>query len=140
MLKASLDIKSAFDEARPRHIARILEGHNIHRWLIAPSYVKVQDLKWNRCSNVSKSSVTFNPCLREGSVEALRLWQMMAAQILASVESGHRKNMGLLLDRKGERGASDMQLHVGGQLLNYVFTPREVWKQMLRDLIEAAEK
>ena len=29
---ASLDIKTAFDEARPRHIANIMESHDIHGW------------------------------------------------------------------------------------------------------------
>ena len=35
MFWASLDIKTAFDEARPRHTAKIMECHNIHGWLIA---------------------------------------------------------------------------------------------------------
>ena len=35
MLLASLDIKTAFDEAKPKHVARILADHNTHGWLIA---------------------------------------------------------------------------------------------------------
>ena len=50
-----------------------------------------------------ESSVTFNPCLRQGSVEAPRLWQMMAAQILASVESGHRKTWASCFTSKSRR-------------------------------------
>ena len=32
---ASLDIKTAFDEAKPKHAANILDGHNTHGWLTA---------------------------------------------------------------------------------------------------------
>ena len=35
MYMASLDIKTAFDEAKPKHVARILDDHNTHGWLIA---------------------------------------------------------------------------------------------------------
>ena len=35
MYMASLDIKTAIDEAKPKHVAKILEGHNTHGWLIA---------------------------------------------------------------------------------------------------------
>ena len=32
---ASLDIKTAFDEARPTHVAQMMDSHNTHGWLIA---------------------------------------------------------------------------------------------------------
>ena len=35
MYLASLDIKTAFDEAEPKHAAKIMDNHNTHRWLIA---------------------------------------------------------------------------------------------------------
>ena len=35
MFLASLDIETAFDEAKPKHVARILDDHNTHGWLIA---------------------------------------------------------------------------------------------------------
>ena len=31
-----LDIKTAFDEAKPKHVSNILDSHNTHGWLIAP--------------------------------------------------------------------------------------------------------
>ena len=53
--------------------------------------------------------------------EAHRLLLMMAAQFMASVEGKWKqKNVGLLLGFKGEKAASDMQLYVGRQLLDYV--------------------
>ena len=35
MYLASLDIKTAFDEAKPKHVAKIMDNHNTHRWIIA---------------------------------------------------------------------------------------------------------
>ena len=35
MYLASMDIKTAFDVARPKHIARIMEDHNVRGWIIA---------------------------------------------------------------------------------------------------------
>ena len=35
MYLASMEIKTAFDEARPGHVAQIMEGHNTHGWIIA---------------------------------------------------------------------------------------------------------
>ena len=32
---ASSDIKTAFDEAKPKHVAKILDGHDTHGWVIA---------------------------------------------------------------------------------------------------------
>ena len=32
---ASLDTKTSFDEAKPKHVAKILDGHDTHGWLIA---------------------------------------------------------------------------------------------------------
>ena len=34
MYLASLDIKTSFDEAESKHVAKILDGHNTHGWLI----------------------------------------------------------------------------------------------------------
>ena len=35
MYLASLDIKTAIDEAKPKHVAKTLNSHNTHGWLIA---------------------------------------------------------------------------------------------------------
>ena len=31
---ASLDVKTAFDKAKPKHMAKILDGHNTNGWLV----------------------------------------------------------------------------------------------------------
>ena len=35
MYLASLDIKTAFDEAKKKHVAKISDSHKMHGWLIA---------------------------------------------------------------------------------------------------------
>ena len=35
MYTASSDIETAFDEAKPKHVAKIFNGHDTHGWLIA---------------------------------------------------------------------------------------------------------
>ena len=35
MCLARMDIKTAFDEARLRHVAKIMEGRNTHGWIIS---------------------------------------------------------------------------------------------------------
>ena len=44
MYMASLDIKTAFDEAKPKHVAKILDGHDTHGWLIAALLRGMSDL------------------------------------------------------------------------------------------------
>ena len=41
---ASLDVKIAFDEARPRHVAQIMEDHNIPGWIIA---ALLREMAWS---------------------------------------------------------------------------------------------
>ena len=63
---------------------------------------------------------------------------MMAAQILASVESEHRKNMGLLLDLKGEKAHQICSFMWADNFWIMSYSKRAL-EQMLRDLIEEAE-
>ena len=35
MYLANLGIKTAFDEAKPKHVAKIMDSHNTHGWIIA---------------------------------------------------------------------------------------------------------
>ena len=80
-----------------------------------------------------ESNFSFNRCLRQGSVEAPRLWQKMATQLLANVEENwtRKKRVGKCggkLDKEEQgrlfrlgrtKSTSDMQLHVGQQLLDH---------------------
>ena len=83
---ASLDIKTAFDEARPKHVAKIMDNHNTRGWIIAAFLCEMSGLSGMATFECVESSFAFNRCLRHGSVEAPRLWQKMATQMLANVE------------------------------------------------------
>ena len=137
---ASMDIKTAFDEARPRHVAKIMEGHNTHGWLISAFLREMSGLEGQAMCECAESKFSFNPCLRQGSVEAPRLWQKMAMQLLANVEENCVfKRMGVLLDLEGQR------TH---QICSFMWTDN-FWimshskshlEQTLRDLIQEIEK
>ena len=45
MFLASLDIKTAFDEAKPKHVVKIMENHDSHGWLIAALLREMAGLK-----------------------------------------------------------------------------------------------
>ena len=83
---ASLDIKTAFDEARPKHVAKIMDSRNTHGWIIAAFLREMSRLSGKATFECVESSFAFNRCLRQGSVEAPRLWQKMTTQMLANVE------------------------------------------------------
>ena len=86
MYMASLDIRTAFDEAKPKHVARILDDH------IAALLREMSGLSGTASFESVESRFSFKKCLRQRSVEALRLWQKMASQILANVEEQWMKN------------------------------------------------
>ena len=84
MYLASLDIKTAFDEAKPKHVAQILEHHDTHGWLIAALFREMSGLEGKAMFECVENSFVSNRSLRQESVEAPRLWQKMATQILAN--------------------------------------------------------
>ena len=85
MYMASMDIKTAFDEARPRHVAKIMENHDTRDWLFAAMLTGLESKAMFECV---ESSFVFNRCLRQGSAEAPHFLQKVATQILATVEEG----------------------------------------------------
>ena len=81
-----------------------MEVHDIHGWLIAPRLREMSGHEGKAMFECVESYFNSNRCLRQGSVEVPWLWQMMAAQLHASVKGKWKqKNMGLLLDFKGEK-------------------------------------
>ena len=88
------DIKTAFDEARPRHVAKIMESHNTHGWIVSALLREMSGLEGQAMFKCVESKFSFNRCLRQGSVEAPRLRQKMAIQLLANgTENWLRKKL-----------------------------------------------
>ena len=69
MYMASLDIKTAFDEAKQKHVAKILDGHDTHGWLIAALLREMSGLSGKAKFECVESNFSFNRCSRQGSVE-----------------------------------------------------------------------
>ena len=86
MYLASLDIRTVFDEEKPKHVAWILDDHNTHGWLIVVFVREMSGLSGTASFESVESRFSFNRCLRQGSVEAPRWLQKMASQIWANVE------------------------------------------------------
>ena len=89
MYMASLDIRTAFDEAKPKHVARIMDNHNTHGWLIAALLREMSVLSGKATFECVESSFVFNRCLRQGSAEAPCLWQKMAPQGISQRGGGN---------------------------------------------------
>ena len=77
---ASLDIKTAFDEVKPKHVAKILDDHNAHGWLIAALLREMPGLEGKAMLAALSST---NACDKEawnldasGRKWPLRFWPM----------------------------------------------------------------
>ena len=139
MYLASLDIKSAFDEAKPKHVAQIMDSHNTHGWLIAALLSEMPGLQGKAMFECVESSFAFNRRLRQGCVEGPRLWQKLATQILANVEEWMKKRMGILLDVEGER-AHQIWSFLWADSFWIMSHSKENLELMLRDLIDEASR
>ena len=59
MYMASLDIKTAFDEAKPKHVAKIMDSHNTHGWIIAALLREMSGLSGKAMFECVESSFAF---------------------------------------------------------------------------------
>ena len=140
MYTASSDIKTAFDEAKPKHVAQILDSHNTHGWLIAALLREMSGLSGVASFESVASRFSFNRCLRQGSVEAGRLSQKMATQIWVNVEEEWmEKRKGILLHVERE-GIHQICSFMWADNIWIVSHSKENLEQMPRDLIEEASK
>ena len=138
---ASLDIKTAFDEARPKHVAKIMDSHNTHGWIIAALLREMLGLSGKAMFECVESSFAFNRCLRQGSVEAPRLWQKMATQILANVEEEWmEQRKGVLMNIEAEGEVHQIYRFMWADNFWIMSHSNKHLEQMLKDLIEEAAK
>ena len=113
MYMARLDIRTAFDKAKPKHVTQILDSHNTHGWLIAALLREMSGLSGVASFESVESRFSFNRCLQQGGVEAPRLWQKMGTQILANVEEEWiKQRKGILLHVEGQ-GVHQYAVYVG---------------------------
>ena len=118
---ASVDIKTAFNEARPRHVAKNMEGHNTHWWIVSALLREMSRLEGQATFECVESKFSFNRCLRQGSVEATQI-AAKDSHVTCGKRGrklGNEKN-GRPFRLRRTKHTSDMHLHVGRQLLDHV--------------------
>ena len=100
MYMASMDTKTAFDVARPRHIATILGKQGTHGWILVAVLREVGSLKGQ---TTFLKDVEFNVnctrCIRQGSVEAPTLGLILATCIPRNVEWLEKHKLYIHTDR-----------------------------------------
>ena len=72
MYLACMDIKSAFDEAAPKHVAKIRESHNTHGWIISAKLTTVLKKECNPQTTLGGEMTRFTEaktCRGESNVE-----------------------------------------------------------------------
>ena len=112
MYLASMDIKTVFDVARPKHIVNFFLRSRRSRMDYSGFLHEVASLEGQATFEYVDSIFLFTRCLRQGSVEAPWPWVNMTMQILSNVDPEWMKQkMG---DLRGTR-SSDLQHCVGGQ-------------------------
>ena len=86
MYEDSMDIKAAFDVARPEHTAKHTGDQNVHGWIAAASLREMARLEGRATFENVESYFPFTRCIRQGSVEALWLLLKLTMQRLWNVE------------------------------------------------------
>ena len=61
---ASLDIQTAFDESKPKHVAQIMDNHNTHGWIIAALLREMSGLSGKAMFECVESSFVTDVCDR----------------------------------------------------------------------------
>ena len=61
--------QDAFVVARPKHIVRIMEDHNVHGWIIVALLREMAGLEGQATFESVESEFSFARCIRQGSVE-----------------------------------------------------------------------
>ena len=121
MFLASMDMKTAIDEARPMHV-EIMEGRNVHRWIIAALLARDDWATGTGNVRMHGKQIFLRAiarCLRHKSVKDPRLWQKTAMQLMAKVEEEWvRKRVCVLLDLDGQ--PAGFAFFVGRQFLGQV--------------------
>ena len=124
-----MNIKTAFDVARPKHVAKIMGDQDVHGWITAAVLRARAGLEGQATFGNLDSTFPFTRCIRQGSVEAPRLWLNMALQILVVVElEWMRKKMGLRIDRQ-QGGIMHFAALCERAIVGSYLTQRRTWSR-----------
>ena len=98
-----------------------MEDPDIHVWMIAALLREMAGLAGQASFESVESTFSFARCIRQGSIEAPRLWLKMAMQTLGicGTRMGEGKD-GCTLDCSRRMKTSSMKFYLGRQQLNHV--------------------
>ena len=141
MYFTSMDSKTAFDAARPKHIAKVMGDPEVHGWMTAALSREMTGLGDQTTFENVVSTFRFSRCLRQGGVEAPRLWIKMTMRILWNVEpEWKRRKDGTPHWHLSRTRASDLQHYVWTENFWFLSHPKTHLEQMMKDLIEEVER
>ena len=83
---ASLDIKTAFQVAKPSVVSQILSLIGTHDHVVAALLAEVQVVKGSACFENCETEFRCSKCIRQGGVEAKVLWRRVAKYVFWKAE------------------------------------------------------
>ena len=85
---ASLDVKTAFDMAKPSVVSKILTHLDRCTWTSDGGSAgrKMQDVRGSASFENCETEFRYSRCIRQGGVEALVLWGRVAKYVLRKAE------------------------------------------------------
>ena len=83
---ASLDVKTAFDVAKPSVVSRILSSTGVHGHVAAALLAEMQDVQGLVCFANCETEFRCSKCIRQGGVEAPVLWGRVAKYVSWTAE------------------------------------------------------
>ena len=86
MYIASLDVKTAFDVAKPSVVSKILSLIGTHGHVVAALLAGMQDVKGSACFENCETECRYFKCIRQEGVEAPVLWERVAKYVLWKAE------------------------------------------------------
>ena len=86
MYMARLDVKTAFDVAKPLEVSKILSLIGAHGHVVAALLAEMQDVKGSACFENCEAEFRCSKCSRQGGVEAPVLWRRVAKYVLWKAE------------------------------------------------------
>ena len=86
MYMASLDVKTAFDVARPSVVSKILSLIGTHGHVVAALLAEMQNVRGLACFENCETDFCYSKCIRQGGVEASILWGRVVKYVLWKIE------------------------------------------------------
>ena len=71
----ALDVKTAFDVAKPSVVSQILSLIGTHGHVVAALLAEMQDVQGSACFENCEPEFRYSKCIRQGGVEAPVLWR-----------------------------------------------------------------